>query len=235
MAMNIVALNQEQHADLRLKPGASFKQVENDNIMPVVIQEFALCAVECPIIFTKNKETGKFIPVAMFGLKPGENLFAAGDKWAGIFMPGMIATYPFRIVPHPQNPDQLFVALDIDSDLLSVDEGEPLFDADKKETALLEKRRTDLTKYYEFSLGTGFFCKHLEDLGLFVLRSLELNVGDEQIKVENIYLIDEDKLRGLSNDQFLELRQKGFLQLIYAQINSLHQIRRLAEMKQGLR
>ena len=235
MAMNIAPLNQDQHAALKLKPGHSFAQVKTENIVPVVVQEFTLCAAECPIVFTKNRETGKFQPVAMLGFKPGENLFARGEKWAGMFMPGIVATYPFRIVPHSQKPDQLFVALDMDSDLLSESEGEPLFDAERQETELLAKRRADLTTYYEYTLVTENFCKLLEDMDLFVLRSLDLNVGDEKMKLENVYLIDEEKLRTLSDEKYLELRKRGFLPLIYAQANSLHQIRRLAEMKLGYR
>jgi hypothetical protein len=47
-------------------------------------------------------------------------------------------------------------------------------------------------------------------------------------RFDGAFLIDENKLTKLSNEQFLSLREHGFLAAIYAQMISLIQIKNLS-------
>ena len=57
----------------------------------------------------------------------------------------------------------------------------------------------------------------------------ELN--GEKIGINGVYLVDEKVLNSLSDEDFLELRKKGFLAPIYNHLGSLHQLSRLAKLK----
>ena len=233
MARQIVPINQEHHADLKVKDGGDFSQVANENIVPLVVYEFMLCASECPIIFIKHGETGRFQPVALMGFKPGENYFVDGDKWRGMFIPGLVASYPFRLVPNPHNEEQLFMAVDMDSQLVGNDDGNALFNADGSESEFFAKRKQEVTKYFEFNQITDGFCQLMADLDLFTARDMNLDLNGEKITIQSVYMLDDEKFNKLSDERFLDLRKRGFLPAIYAHRNSLNQVRRLAEMKLG--
>ncbi len=49
--------------------------------------------------------------------------------------------------------------------------------------------------------------------------------------VLDIYLVSEQKLAKLANDEFISLRERGYLPAIYAHLGSLHQLQRLAALK----
>jgi len=229
MARDIVPLNQETHANLKLKDGNDFAHIANDNIVPLVVYEFMLAASEFPIIFIKTQDN-RFQPAALLGLKRGDNLFVEEGKWVGNFIPGIAATYPFRLLPNPQDQNQLFVAIDQNSTLLSEDDGEPLFNEDKSETEVFKKRKEAVSKYFEFNHITETFCQLLMDMDLLTSRDLNLDLNGEKLTIQSVYLIDDQKLHDLSDEKFLELRKQGFLAGIYAHKNSLNQVRRLAEM-----
>ena len=230
MTLNIMAINAETHADLKVVPARDFAQVKDQNLVTLVVYEFTLCACEYPIIFIKGQETGKFQPAALMGFKQGENYFVKDNKWRGLYIPGIIATYPFRIVPHPDGGDQLFMAADMNSPLVGTEKGEALFNADKTETPFFSQVKADVSQYYQQVMVTENFCKILADMDLFSARDLNVEIDGEKVSIQGVYLIDDEKLDALSDENFLKLRQQGLLPAIYAHKNSAHQIRHLAGM-----
>lgn len=231
MARNIVPINQEHHANLKVKEGHSFAHVAQENIVPLNVYEFVGAACEYPIIFIKNAETGRFQSVAMMGFKPGENYFVKDGVWQGLMIPALVASYPFRLVPNPHNEEQLFMAIDLECDLVGEDEGLPLFKEDGTETDFFAMRRGEVTRCFEHNQVTEGFCQILADMDLLVSRDLNLDLDGEKFTVQSVYVLDDEKFNKLSDEQFLDLRKRGFLPPIFAHRNSLNQIRRLAEMR----
>jgi len=230
MTPNIMAINAETHADLKVKPARDFSHITDRNLVSIVVYEFTLCACEYPIIFLKNQETEQYQPAALMGFKQGENYFVQDNKWLGMYIPGIVATYPFRIVPHPDSEDQLFMAADMNSPLIGTEEGEALFNADKTETPFFNQIKSDVSQYYKQAMITEGFCKMLAELDLLSARDLNVEIDGEKVSIQGVYLIDDEKLNALSEENFLRLRTQGFLPAIYAHKNSAHQIRHLAEM-----
>ena len=230
MTPNIVAINAEAHADIKVKPASDFSHIKDKNLVYLVAYEFSLCACEFPIIFIKNQEVDQYQPAALMSLKQGENHFVQDNKWRGMYVPGIVATYPFRIVPNPSSEDQLLMAIDMNSSLVNTEEGEAIFGADKTETAFFNEIKSNVSKYYEQVLITESFCKMLADMDLLTARDLNVDIDGEKISIQGVYLVDDEKLNALSEENFLKLRAKGYLQAIYAHKSSAHQIRRLAEM-----
>jgi len=229
----IEPLSIDQHSDLKIKPAAGFEHVAEQHIVPIVAHEFVQVGADVPVVFVKHAETGQFQPVAMLGLQPGENLLVKDNQWQGMYIPGIIATWPFRLIANEQDPNQLAVAMDVEAETVNKDEGEALF-ADGNESAFLEQRKKALTTYFEHSQVTQGFVQVLTELDLLTERNLSVDVQGRNINLTGLYFIDEKKLNELDDEKFSDLRKRGFLHVIYAHLISLNQIRRLGKAKADL-
>jgi hypothetical protein len=227
---NIVPINKDQHADLKIRGDAGFSHVADQHVVPVVAHEFVQAAGDVPIVFVKNAENGSFQPVAMLGMEQGENLLVKDGVWQGLYIPGIIATYPFRLIPSQHDQNQLMVAIDMDGANVSTEEGQALFDGDA-ETPFLEQRKQAVGTYFEHSQVTRGFVQMLVELDLLAERPLSLEVNGRSINLQGVYFVDETKLSQLDDEKFLDLRKRGFLHVIFAHLISLNQIRRLGKFK----
>lgn len=228
----IVPLTVEEHADLKIMPTADFSHLKDQHILPLVVHEFVSVSSDLPVVFVKVGENEQLVPMAMCGLKPGDNLVVGEDgRWMTAYIPGIVTTYPLRVIPAGENRDQLALAIDEESSWVSREEGDALFNADGSHTEYLEKRQDALSKYYEHNQITGGFVSMMNDLGLIEERNLSVEVGGDQININGLFVISEDKLNELPAETFEDLRKRGFLPAIYAQMISINQIRRLGKFK----
>jgi len=60
---------------------------------------------------------------------------------------------------------------------------------------------------------------------------LQYSPDSPRYEVEGVYIIDEEKLESLSDQEFLTLRQRGLIPLIYAHLTSLQQFGRLSRLQ----
>lgn len=231
MSTNITPLNNEVHANLKVKNTLDISLLDGQQIVPLVVHEFALASTNYPIVFVKNAETGQFQVVSLMGFKPGENLFVQNGEWVSTHVPGAVGNYPFKLIAHESDPNQVMLGIDHSSDLVSEDEGEALFDADGKETEYLTRRKDASIQYLESGHVTDAFTAQLAEYDLLAARNLSLNFAGEEINMDGMYVIDEQKLNELPDDKFLNLKKRGFLVLIYATMVSMHQIQRLAKLR----
>ncbi|KID57325.1 multidrug transporter [Pseudoalteromonas luteoviolacea CPMOR-1] len=222
-------LHNEKHANLKVQNGINVDFLKSQHLIPVVAHEFARVATEFPMAFVKNTESGQFQAVALFGLEPGENLYVKDGVWQSGFAPLAAARYPFGLVKHPEE-DQFGIVIDEASPLVSEETGNALF-ADGKETEYLQARKEALVNYVEFARVTEVFTKYLADKELLVQQTLTVEIAGEKKDINGIYLVDERKLNELSDEDFLDLRKRGYLAPIFAFLTSTHQVARLARLK----
>jgi hypothetical protein len=91
---NVVALDRNQHAALKLKPADSLDFAGNATSLPIVVGEFAEVARQSPIAFLRV-ENGDLVPVALVGLPGGRNLYVNDDgKWTAPYIPAFVRTAP---------------------------------------------------------------------------------------------------------------------------------------------
>lgn len=88
-----------------------------------------------------------------------------------------------------------------------------------------------MTNYLDQEHQTKRFAKELEDAGLLVTRSIGMNIGEKKMNVDGISMVDEEKLKELSDEDFLALHKKGMLSFIYTHLISMRQVQNLMRRK----
>lgn len=229
MSSQITLLEQAKHSELKIK-ASDFSHVADQHIVPVTLHEIGRAATEYPIVFVKNNETGEFQSVAMLGLKPGQNLSVKDGKWLGLYIPAVVRDYPLGLVLNPEVKDKVWIGIREEANEVSKEEGEALFDGEN-ETPYLEARKKALITHFEQDQATRGILGFLAEKELLISQTLTVDVAGEKRNINGLYLIDEQKLNALSDEDFLALKQRGLLGPIFGHLGSLNQVNRLARME----
>jgi hypothetical protein len=222
---NIVVLNSLTHRDLRVQAEASAKLGDNQRFVPVVIAEFPLLVTHYPILFSKDTETGAFLCGAMLGIDEGENLFLKEGKGHEGYRPLNLQRVPFFV-----SGDDL--AIDLDHVRIAADTGQSLFNDKGEPTPYLDSIKA---AFQHLKPGTEMTKRFIATLlNLSLLEPVDISLGfDDGTKrnLADLYTVNQDVLRKLSDASVLDLFRRGYLQLIYLLIASLKQIPVLAQKK----
>jgi SapC len=228
---NIVPLNKDRHAKTRIKEITDFGFVSQLHIAYVTLHEFARAAAIFPIVFLEDKAKDEFRPVVLMGLNAGENLFVSADgKWNASYVPAIIRRYPFALAPKPDSTEYL-VCLDEDSTLVNQTEGNALFDEKGEPTQVIENVKRYLTELQQMDMITNGFCKFLAEHNMFTPLNMKVRDDAEVKSIGGCYVINEQRLNSLSDELFLEIKNKQYLPAIYAHLVSLAQTERLVKFK----
>jgi len=229
-------LDANLHRTKRLKPLTDFSVTKNMHAVFITATEFPQASLDFPIIFIntgERLENGKALvsPVALLGLTANENLRVAGERWDGRYVPAFIRRFPF-LTAGVQGMDTPGVFVDASWPGFSDTEGEPLFDAEGKPTAVLQGMIDFLYRFDAEMQRTRLFCERV--VGLDLLKEMQADAtmpNGENVKVEGFLVIDEEKLGKLPDATVLELHRNGMLMLMQAHLMSLANVRDLVERK----
>lgn len=228
--MTIEQLNSNDHAGLRVRDMDDFTSLAEISFVPLLLPEFMLAAAEFPIIFISQPDSGTIQPVAMFSLTRGKNAFVEDGRWSASYLPATVRQAPFKLLSgKDEQANELFLGIDTESDLVSASDGEPLFAEDGSETPYLEKRKEELTEFARHSEVTTAFVAMLKERELLQERTLSFESQGKGGAVKGLLVIDEERLKAMPAEEFIQLRDRGLLSVIYAHLISLHQARKLAK------
>jgi hypothetical protein len=223
------ALDPTLHRDLRVitTRGLAF----GDGAMSALTfpAEFRSLQAHYPIVFQKDAQGG-FQPVALLGLREGENLFLQGSHWDASVLPMSIERQPFLI---GRGGDGLSVHIDLDSPRVSTSAGEPLFNEFGATTPFLERISELLGQIHAGMSALPAFIEAL--LAHELLEPFVLDVGaaeGEGGRLVGYYTIHEERLAALEDAALAALHRGGHLAPIYMAIASLSQFRALIERSQ---
>src|SRR3984957_10891415 len=115
--MHLVELSRAEHSELKIDPGLAEASAARQHLIPIVASEFRKAAIQYPIVFAKNPETGRFAPYVLNGLEPEENLFWSGTKLDVAYVPLNIRRRPFYVgtTDAPKGPATQVLCIDLDS------------------------------------------------------------------------------------------------------------------------
>lgn len=225
---NIVSLNRERHKRLKVDLGSvRYGFARTAHIIPAVVDEFFAGGRSFPIVFIPGPV--RATPVFLVGFEPGENLFVGADgEWTGDYIPAFIRRYPFII--GEVEGGQPLVCFDDASPSISEEKGEALFLESGEDAPHLRDIVKFTSDYMAAANRTGDFVDLLQKLGLFTSVTIAVRRGGTAQKtLHGAMSLDVAKFDALSDETFIDLRKKGFLQAIYSQVSSMALVEKLAE------
>ncbi len=232
MTAKYVPVSSATHREFKIKDSRTFDHVKGEQLVPVVMHEFGRVAADLPVVFVKDGENGKFLPVALMGLQPQENVFADGSEWPFGYVPMAMRRYPFSLQFADNDNSKVVLCFDENSALVSKTEGNALFNDNGEQTDYFKARAENALRFVEQAQVTGKAIELLVEKDL--LESRQLNVQLENGKsytLNGVYVINEKKFNELKDEEFAELRKRGLLSVIYAHLLSLQQVQKIAMKK----
>ena len=227
----LVPVTKDSHKAFKIKPVNDFDFAANVHLASLMAHEFVRAASVYPIVFIEDGSDG-FRPVALMGLVPDQNLFVDDDgKWKASYIPAIIRRYPFALAKLG-DAEQYTVCLDEESSLFSEKgDGKPLFDKEGKPSEVIENVKKYLTELQQMDQFTTRFCSFLKEQNMFTPMNMRVVDQDQLKNITGCYVVNEERLNNLSDQSFLDVKQKNFLPVIYAHLVSLSQVERLSMLK----
>ncbi len=231
MFQKVVPVNKERHASKKVKEITGFEFASKFHIAYVTMQEFARAASIFPIVFLEDKDKDEFRPVVLLGLNAGDNLFVdAKGKWQASYVPAIIRRYPFALTPSGQD-GQYVVCIDEESSLVNDTEGAALFDEKGEPTQVIENVKRYLAELQQMDTLTRDFCKFLAENNMFTPLNMRVRDNEKVKNISGCYVINEERLNNISDERFLEIKNKRYLPALYAHLISLAQTERLVKLQ----
>lgn len=193
--------------------------------VPVVATEIPFAASEFPVVFSATAKEGEYIPLALMGIREGENLFINEEgRFQSSYTPAFIRRYPF-VLGGEQNADSMALCIDVDSKAIVKDasKGRRLFSEAGEQTEHLKGILEFLKDYHIRAEMTKVFCTRLHELDLLepMQANITLGADKEKLNLTGFFVVNREKLKALSDADALDLFKKDGLELIYAHIQSL--------------
>ena len=225
--MNPVQLDNNTHRDLRIVTtrGAAW----GDDLMttPVFVSEFRSVQACYPIVFQPADNGPGMQPVALLGLRVGENLFLEPHGWDAHYIPLALVRGPFMI---GRAGDQLMIHVDMDSPRIGQGEGEAAFLPHGATTEYLEHVNSVLAAIHRGVETMPVFVAALMRHELLESFVLDVEAGDgSQNRLAGFHTISEERLAALDASALADLHGQGWLAAIYMVIASTAHFRDLIE------
>lgn len=215
----LTPLNHMQHGRWRVRD-VGFGFAAGIPAVPLALEEFALAARHMGVVFATQ---APHMPLAILGAGPARNLFInAEGKWReGTYVPAYLRRFPFLLARTNPASDELALCLDPNAPQFSETEGEPLFDAEGKPTAMAT-RAFEFTRAVESSfLRTQEFVATLNELKLLAPAAVQFDQGGRSMRVDGFHAVQREAFNALTGEQLVMLRDKGWLEPIHAHLFSV--------------
>ncbi|MDN3566152.1 SapC family protein [Paeniroseomonas aquatica] len=223
---SLEGLTAERHAGLRLRD-AGFGFAATASAVPVAAEEFVIAARSLPIVFSAQ---APHMPVVITGLAAGTNLYVdSGGAWkAGAYVPAYLRRFPFFLLRTAPDSEELALCIDPGAPQVSTTLGEPLFGPDGKPAPQLDRAFAFSRSVEEAMLRTRTLAVRLAELGLLKPSVVQFDHHGKPMRIDGFFAVDRPALAALPAGQLAELRDRGWLEVIYAHLLSVGGIPDLA-------
>lgn len=228
-------LDRSADAGKKLAPLTDYRVASEMNGMLLTAVEFIDACREYVIAFVTSGEKPaegskpEYSPIVMLGLRNEENLFVRADgSWDARYVPAFLRRYPLAYARTQDN--QLSVMVDEAYSGFGAAEGQLLVQEGGEPAPALQEMMKFLDMFEQEAQRTRAMCQQLAELDLLVPRELNGNLPDGQkVSVAGFSVVDEEKLRTLSDAKVVELHRNGMLGLLQSHLISLGNHQRLFE------
>jgi hypothetical protein len=225
----VVPVSPQRHGKKSIKAGSNYSYARGINSLPLMAAEFEAASFEYAIVFAG--EAGSIMPVALLGLRDGENTFVDGPgAWTGKYVPAFVRQYPFVFASTDRGDTFTLCVDETFSGLNEEGLGERFFDAAGTRTQYLQSVLGFLQAYQAQFRATRHFVQRLEDLKLLDAMEAQFALASgQQVKLGGFHAINRDRLRAVEGDVLVQFARGGELDLIYSHIHSLRNLEPVAE------
>lgn len=229
---DLLPLNSNEHGDWKVSSFDNAGFLAETHAIPLTVDEFVDAQRDYPIVFTAGDNP---LPIALFGLNEGVNTFIGDDKKlvADVYVPAYIRRYPFILAKLQQDSEDMSLCFDPTSGVVAKqDEGQELFDGDKKPTEYTNGVLDFCKKFEESGQRTRAFLEELKKLDILMDGEIAITRSDSPDKpfvYRGFRMVDENKLRELPTDTLEALNKNGMIMLIHAHLFSMNLMRKLFE------
>ena len=225
--MKPVQLDNNTHRDLRIVTtrGAAW----GDDLMttPVFPNEFRDAQAYYPIVFQPADNGPGMQPVALLGLRNGENLFLEAHGWDAPYIPLALERGPFMI---GRAGAEMTIHVDLDSPRIGHGEGEAVFMPHGATSDYLERMNSVLAAIHTGVEATAPFVATLLRHDLIESFALDIQAADgSQNRLAGFSTINEDRLARLDAAAIAELHAQQWLPAIFMVVASMTHFRDLIE------
>jgi hypothetical protein len=232
--MHLVELSRAEHSELKINPDLAEASAARQHLIPIVASEFRKAAIQYPIVFAKNPETGRFAAFVLNGLEPEENLFWSGTKLDVAYVPLNIRRRPFFVgtADASSGASGNVLCIDIESSCVTASGQKSIVDADGSDSAYLKEILSIIRELVEGQNHTTDFINTALSLDLLCPILLEIVLEDgKSLHVEGLYSVDENRFRSLGKDKVELLWNERVMDLFYSVIISTGQIINLIRLR----
>ena len=217
-------LNPQAHAGLGVNwTDKPFAFVTKSHAVPVTVTEFAAAGLSYPVVFVGENKT----PLAVMGLRDGQNLFVSDEGMfrMDVYIPAFIRRYPFVFAADDKS-ERFVLCVDRAAPFISDKPDMPFF-VDGQPSEYTQNAMKFCNDFETERRRTEQFVQLLKDLDLFEIKEANFTPQNpdgtpgQVAKLADYYAVSEEKLKALPADKFIELRDNGALQQIYAHLHSL--------------
>lgn len=224
----LVKLNHTEHSALKITHNCTVNVVEKQHVIALRVTEVGQAATCFPIFIGRAGDSEEWSLSAMASFEPGTNLFVKGERWDAAHVPINMQTYPLFLIPAKDEEKGYAVGIVASDKAFSEEKGEAIFNDDGSQTDFVKRMVSLLEDDIRGAAQTRNFTQTLADLDL--LRSTDVLVhyaGGKINRIQGLFTIDEEKVRNLKTDSYLELRDNGYIIAIHAIMLSTYQLKGL--------
>jgi len=218
----IIALDKKKHKELGWVKPDNYMFASKDNSIGLTTFELSKAMMTFPIAFLQSGNS--FSPIAILGLREGENLFVDEDgEWIFGYIPVLLRTYPIILMPQPSGETGLgFIE---NSGLISGENGMLSFFSKNGE---FSKELSEIinigqvahnSKFDSFLIGEA-----LAKYELCEKWPLIANLRDEKIEITGLWRINQKSLKSLDPTALSELNKLNALTVIFSQLFSMQNL-----------
>lgn len=215
---NLVPLDPVGHADLRLDRSTGYGYSAGAEAIPIGIGEFAEAAHSYPILIPDEPQP---VPVVLLGFRQGWNLFVDHDGlWMpGAYVPAIVRAYPFAIIEEAGGKVRT-IGIEAGAGCLGTSKGEPLFE-DGKPSAILGEAIALCEACQANLKEAAALAAALDEAGVLVPREGTITAHrGGSVRIAGFKTVDQERLRTVPEELFLEWRRRDWLPAIYAHVFS---------------
>lgn len=209
-----------------------FAFMQDQHFMPLTAPEFGAASTSFPVIFAGEERT----PLAVMGIRSGENLFITEGQFAqDFYMPAFARRYPFVLAGDKAN-DRFVVCVDEAAECVVKKDAAQNFFENGETSAFTQEAFTFLQNFERDRQATDIMIQKFKDLDLFENKDMHFQGQNadgspaERQKIADYFAITEERLRALPAETLKELAENGYLAAAHAHMISLGNWQRLVNM-----